>query len=248
MKNKFLQLFVLLASVIALVMACSKNTDSNTILQLPTDYSFTEEFDTISKTIANGWVIANNSKPIGTMTWMQGNFYVSLYHGKLLGPVNYPYIGGFGAGNPSFSGSDFIMSTVDCGAGNAIVSNWLISPETMMKDGDEINFYTRTYSNPAVAADRLELRVDTADSKASVGIDSNSVGGFSKILLQVNPDLLLKGDGAYPGSWTKFTVKIAGVPVPKKTRVAFRYFISNSGPLGDNGLGVGIDKFTFTSR
>ncbi len=249
MKNRFLLIVVLFALVIAVMNACSKTGGSDT--QEPTaDYSFTEEFDTVSRAVGRGWVIANNSKPIGTMSWMQGYFYVSLYHGtgKFGQTINYPAIGGFGANNPSFSGTDFILTTAECGSGRAILSNWLISPGTMMKDGDEISFYTRTFSNPAVAADRLEVRVNADDGKASVGIDSNSVGGFSKILMQVNADLLLEGDGSYPGSWTKYTVKISGLPVPKKTRVAFRYYVTNSGPLGDNGLGVGIDKFTFTSN
>jgi hypothetical protein len=250
MKNKFSSIAVLFLSVIVVIIACSKESNPNKN-QLK-DYSFAEDFDTVSVAVAKGWVIANNSKPIGTMSWMQGYFYVSLYHGavpgKFGGPVNYPAYGGFGANNPSFSGTDFVLTTSECGSGVANCSNWLISPEVLMKDGDEINFYTRTFVNPAVGADRMQVRVNSVNSSADVGIDSNTVGGFTNVLLDINPTLLLEGDNSYPGEWRRYSVKVSGMKVPQKSRIAFRYYVPNGGPLGPNGLGVGIDKFSFTTK
>lgn len=250
MKNKFFLFALSFLTVVVIIIACSKENDNS--VNLPKDYSFNEEFDTVSTAISKGWVIVNNSKPIGTMSWMQGYFYVSLYHGavpgKLGGPVNYPAYGGFGDNNPSYSGADFILTTSDCGSGVANCSNWLISPEVKMKNGDEISFYTRTFANPAVGADRLQVRLNAANGSANVGTDSNSVGTFTNLILDINPALLLDGPGSYPGEWTKYTVKVSGMPVPLTSRIAFRYYVPNGGPQGQNGLGVAIDKFSFTTN
>ncbi len=248
MKNKLPLLFVLFAAVVVATISCEKKSAP----AASTDYSFTEDFDTVSTALNKGWVISNNTKPIGTIGWVQGFFYVSLYHGytpgKTGGPMNYPSSGGFGANNPSYSGADFIMTTADCGHGVANISNWLISPAVMMKNGDQISFYTRTYADPAVGADRLEVRVNTLNSSADVGRDSNSVGGFTNVILDINPDYVLdSGDGGYPGEWTRYTATISGLPIAKKSRVAFRYYVPDGGPQGSNSLGIGIDKFQFYS-
>jgi len=246
MKNKLPLLFLLSAAVIITTVSCEKKSTPAS----STDFSFNEEFDTVSRAVSKGWVLANNTKPIGTIGWIQGFFYVSLYHGydSKTGVINYPSSGGFGANNPSLSGSDFIMTTADCGNGVANISNWLISPEVMMKNGDQVSFYTRTYSDPAVAADRLEVRINTLNSSADVGRDSNSVGGFTKVILDINPDYNLDAaDGGYPGEWTKYTATISGLPIAKKSRVALRYYVPDGGPLGNNSLGIGIDKFEFNS-
>lgn len=248
MKNK-LTLFILLCCTVVLVaVSCTKDK----MAQPSTDFSFSESFDTVSVAVAKGWVIANNSKPIGTIPWTQGFFYVSMYHGftpgKTGGPYNYPSAGGFGGNNPSFSGADFIMTTAECGSGRAYCSNWLISPEVTIKNGDQVSFYTRTYQNPATGADRLEVRINEADASANVGKDSTSVGGFTNLILDINPNYLLDGDDSFPGEWTQYTATVTGMPVPKKSRIAFRYHVENSGPLGDNGVGVGIDQFEFTSK
>lgn len=250
MKNKFILLAGVFAAIIITVFSCGKK-DSPVIT--PTDFSFTEEFDTVSKAVSKGWVIKNNTKPLGTIGWTQGFFYVSMYHGlvpKSLGtlPFNYPSAGGFGDNNPSFSGSDFIMTTSECGFNIANCSNWLISPEVIIKDGDVISFYTRTYDNPAIGGDRMEVRLNEADGTSDVGRDSNSVGHFTKVLLDINPGYLLEGDGSYPGVWTKYTATVSGFPIAKKSRIAFRYYVPDGGPQGPNGLGVGIDKFKFTSK
>jgi hypothetical protein len=247
MKNKIILLVGVFAAIIIIVFSCAKKDSPVTIT---TDFSFTEEFDTVSKAVAKGWVIKNNTKPIGTIGWTQGFFYVSLTHTYkfLVGGVNYPSAGGFGDNNPSFSGSDFIMTTSECGFNIADCSNWLISPEVTVKNGDVVSFYTRTYDNPAIGGDRLQVRLNEADGTTDVGKEATSVGNFTKVLTDINPEYLLEGDGSYPGVWTKYTDTISGFPIAKKSRIAFRYFVPDGGPQGPNGLGVGIDKFKFTSR
>ena len=250
MKNTFTLLTLFIAIIVVIAISCAK--ESKALVAI--DYSLSEEFDTVSNAIAKGWVIANNTKPIGTMGWVQGYFYVSLYHGLALDklglgyPNSYAYGGGFSGNNPAASGTDFIMTTSDCGYGVANCSNWLISPELTVKTGDVVNFYTRTYGNPALAADRLELRMNEVNSTADVGRDSNSIGGFTRVLVDINAKFLLSGAGSYPAEWTKFVVKISDVPVAKKTRIGFRYYVPDGGPQGPNGLGIGIDKFIFSSN
>lgn len=249
MKNKIATAIMILAVIELVTYSCGKQND----VPLKIDYSFTEEFDTVATAIEKGWVIKNNTKPIGTVGWTQGYFYVSLYHGlvpKSLGtlPFNYPASGGFGDNNPSFSGADFIMTTSECGFDVANCSNWLISPEFTIKTGDQISFYTRTYSNPALAADRMEVRMNEQNSSTDVGKDSNSVGGFTKVLLDINPNYLTRGNGSYPGSWQRYVTTVESVDTPRKTRIAFRYYVPNGGPQGQRGLGVAIDKFQFSSK
>jgi hypothetical protein len=235
------------AVIIFSIVSCSKKDAPASVA---TNFSFTEAFDTVSNAVAKGWVIKNNTKPLGTVGWTQGFFYVSLYHSydSKLGPFNYPASGGFGANNPSYSGADFIMTTSECGFNIANCSNWLISPEVTVKDGDEISFYTRTYENPAIGADRLQVRINETDGSTDVGKDSSSVGNFTKLLLDINPGYLLTGNGSYPGSWTKYSSTVSGFPSAKKTRIAFRYYVPDGGPQGPNGLGVGIDQFEFISK
>ncbi len=234
MKHKLIILFSFFAAIILIAIACKKEP----VVATPVNYSFTEEFDTVANSIKRGWVIANNTKPIGTASWKQGIFYYENKKGTG---------DGFGALNAAYSGNDFIMTSSDCGFETANCSNWLISPEMTVKDGDQLSFYTRTYEKPAFAADRLQVRLNEVNSSADVGTDSNSVGNFSTLLLDINPSLLLNGPTAYPGIWTKFTIPISGLPKAKKARIGFRYYVPNGGPTGPNGLGVGIDNFQFTS-
>jgi hypothetical protein len=237
---------VLILAFVSFTSSCNKKETA----QKSNDFSFVEEFDTLVNMAARGWVIANNTKPLGTVSWVQGFNYISMYHGftpgKTGGPFNYLYGTGL-SGNPTASGSDFIMTTSECGSGVAYCSNWLISPEITMKNGDFIQFYTRTYDNPAIGADRLQVRLNTVNSSADVGRDTTSLGNFTTLLLDINPELKLQGTGSYPGDWERFTAVVSGMPIPKKGRVAFRYFVPNGGPQGSNGLGVGIDRFEFIS-
>jgi len=235
MKNSLILLYIFFTAIVLIAFACKKEA----VVHTPVDYSFSEEFDTVGNSVARGWVIANNTKPIGTASWKRGIFYYENKKGTG---------DGFGALNASYSGTDFIMTSVDCGFGAANCSNWLISPEMTAKNGDSISFYTRTYESPAVAADRLEVRLNSVNGSSDVGTDSNSIGNFNTLLLDINPELLLSGAAAYPGTWTKYTAVVSGIPEARKTRVGFRYYIPNGGPAGKNGLGVGIDKFQFISN
>jgi len=237
---------VLFSAVIIGAVSCGKKDTVSNV----NDPSFSEEFDTLSNAVKNGWVIKNNTKPLGTLSWVQGFYYISTSHDydSKLGASNTPSFGGFGGATPAYSGADFVMATSECGHGVANISNWLISPAVLMKNGDIISFYTRTYDNPAVAADRLEVRINTVNSSADIGTDTSSVGNFTSVILDINPTYTLDGDDAYPGVWTQYTATVSGLPSARKSRVAFRYYVPDGGPQGNNSLGIGIDKFSFISK
>ncbi|HOZ77609.1 MAG TPA: choice-of-anchor J domain-containing protein [Ferruginibacter sp.] len=248
MKNKLLLFSLGIAVAFSGLVSCGK---TETAVADKNDPSFKEDFDAISKSVSKGWVVANNSKPIGTAGWVDGFYYLSqnhMYDGKI-GPSNPYNFEGF-EGYVSESGNEFAMATANSGHGRATISNWLISPVVEVKNGDIITFYTRTASNPADGADRLQVRINTVNSSADVGREATSVGNFSEVLLDLNPGYALEGDDSYPGDWTPYEVVVSGMPgsTAKKSRIAFRYFVEDGGPQGSNSIGIGIDKFSFRSR
>jgi len=89
--------------------------------------------------------------------------------------------------------------------------------------------------------DRLQLRLSTNGSSTNVGTTDTSFGDFSTVMLDINPNQTFS---AYPTSWTEFT---ATMPTNGTGRIAFRYFVNNGGPSGDNGNYIGIDSLNITA-
>jgi hypothetical protein len=187
--------------------------------------SFTEGFDTVVPLPA-GWVATNNSNPVGTTTWFQGNDTV------------FPSQGG---ATTSYIGANFNATT---GAGN--ISVWLLTPQKTFANGDTLTFYTRKATPaPTDFPDRLQVRLSTAGASTDVGATDASVGVFTTLLQDINPTLVA---GGYPVTWTQFTITLSGLPAGTNTgRFAFRYFVTNGGPAGANSDYIGIDTFSFTS-
>lgn len=182
--------------------------------------SFTEGFDNV---VPTDWLVQNNSSPVGTASWFTGNTLVFPAH----------------SGAPtSYAGVNF-----NSGAGVATISNWLISPNRVFRNGDTIRFYTRTVSTGGFP-DRLQVRLSTAGTSTRVGSNATSVGDFSNLLLDINPTYTTNG---YPSEWTLQTITIAGLTVPTSGRFAFRYFVENAGPSGLNSDYIGIDTLTYSS-
>lgn len=177
-----------------------------------------ENFDDI--TTMTTWTMLNKSNPVGTTGWFQGNVAV--------------FTSQAGAAT-SYIGANFNNTS---GAGT--ISNWLVTPQLMLKDGDVIKFWTKN-SSPTYP-DRLEVRSSIGTS-ATLPSSATDTGSFTNLLLSVDPNL----DGSYPTTWTEFTITISGVGgTPVAANVAFRYFVTNGGPSGDNSNYIGIDTFSVT--
>jgi hypothetical protein len=87
-------------------------------------------------------------------------------------------------------------------------------------------------------SDRLQVRMSTNGDSSDVGTTSTSVGDFTELLLDINPDLTHTG---YPNAWTPYTVTVLTGPQSFTGRFAFRYFVPNGGPMGTNSDYIGID-------
>jgi hypothetical protein len=172
----------------------------------------TENFDDVSTLSGSGWSQVNNSTPIGSTGWFQGN------------------TGVFDAQNGA-ADSYIAANYLNAGDGGD-VSNWLISPEFTLRDGADLTFFTRS---SGFLADRLEVRISTNGASTNVGSGVGSVGDFTTLLATINPSL---GDG-YPTDWTAFSLSFAGITDGLQGRFAFRYFVTDTFQNGDY---VGIDN------
>jgi hypothetical protein len=186
--------------------------------------TFTEGFENVAGLPGAGWALINNSQPIGTSGWKQGN------------PTVFPAQ----AGSPaSYANSDFTA-----GGGVATISNWMITPPVMLANGATMTFWTRKIDfSGASFPDRMQVRMSTAGNSTDVGTTATSVGVFTELLLDINPTY--SGTG-YPYSWTQFDVVVTGVPTPTLGRFAFRYFVENGGPGGTRSDYIGVDTASYT--
>ncbi|MFT3981797.1 MAG: choice-of-anchor J domain-containing protein [Ferruginibacter sp.] len=179
-----------------------------------------EGFTTVLPT---GWAQQNLSTPAGTNpVWFQGNTAVF----------------------DAFSGAatSYAACNYNSVAGANTISNWLFTPEVALANGNIISFYTRATTGGGVFPDRLELRMSTSGASVNVGATNTSVGDFSTVLVTVNPSLTTTG---YPEVWTKYTVTISGLPAATTGRFAFRYFVTDGGPLGNNSNFIGVDDVQY---
>lgn len=234
--NKQLSLSLVgLFFLFVLIIACEKDfkEDPKPAPPPPPSKSYKETFDTVSNIGKKGWVIINNSDPAGPRSWREGRFE---YGGKLGDEVV-----GFPAFSAKLSQNEYVSVDMNCGQGAAILSAWLITPVTEMKNGDQFSFYTRTKGD---YADRMQVWINTKTSLAHVGLAAKDTGDFSPMLLDINPDM----GSDYPVEWTKYTFTLGGITGSVKGRIAFRYYIEDGGPGGSYGDQVGIDDFEFISK
>jgi len=195
-----------------LFAACSLNTSAQ---------GFTEGFNDITTLVPGGWFMQNNSVPVGSTGWFQGN--------DIVFPAQ------SGATN-SYIGANFNNTT-----GANTISNWLLTPNRTFRNGDVLTFYTR-YSG-SIYPDRLQVRLSTNGASTNVGTGSAAVGDFTTLLLDINPTLTVSG---YPAVWTQYTITLSGLSAPTSGRFAFRYFVTNGGPTGANSDYIGIDNVVYT--
>lgn len=224
-------------SILSIVFFFSCKTDQTLTTPVSSDNSWLQSFDNISEAQQQGWLSINNSIPKGVESWTQAYSYYETKGGS----------GGASLPPQSYTNgsNDYVIATYNCGSDTANISAWLISPKTVIKNGDKIIFYTSSMANTS-RPDRLQVRLNATNTE-NVGEDSASVGDFKTLLLDINPQLKKSGPTTYPKEWTKYTITIDGLPAAAERRFAFRYFVNNAGPGGKNSYGVGIDSVAFVS-
>ncbi|WGG48671.1 choice-of-anchor J domain-containing protein [Rugamonas sp. DEMB1] len=124
--------------------------------------SLTEDFD---GGVPADWVKVNNSDPLGSTDWFQGNPLVFDSHQ--------------GAAN------SYVAANFNAGANVANISDWLILPTQVFNNGDKLSFFSRT-ADQSFWPDKLEVRFSAVGGN-DVGHTSDSVGTFTTLLLTINP-------------------------------------------------------------
>ena len=248
MKRKNIIPSFLIAALFSTVVITACTKDAAPAPAAP-NFSYNEEFDTLANSFAKGWVAKNNSRPIGLSTWNQASIEGLDSKGKAFVPS---YV--FSAQSAVYSGKDFIMINQNAVDRVGTISAWLLSPPTMMKNGDQITFWTRTVPanfNGAGrdVAERMQVRLSPIKNSADVGNTATTVGDFTTLMLDINPTYAKAGDNAFPKDWKQYTLTISGLaPTVQNRRFAFRYFVEDGGSAGSRAFCVGIDNVIFTSK
>ena len=182
---------------------------------------YNEGFNTVAP-LPTGWAAQNLSSPVGATGWFQGNNTVF----------------------PSNSGAAtaYIAANFQNVTGANTISNWLFAPNVTLKNGDIFTFYTRTVTG-STFPDRLQVRMSTNGASVNVGATATSVGDYTTLLLDIDPTY----SGTYPQVWTQYTIVLSGLAGPTSGRLAFRYFVEDGGPAGNNSDYMGIDDVVYTT-
>ena len=188
-----------------------------------------ENFNDPNNLLNRGWVKVNNS--------VNPNIALD----KSWGP---PIPGTVGTFNPPPSPPDNsywatdITATNDISTSGVTISDWLMSPVTALTNGTVVSFFTTSHS-PEEGPSRMEIRVSTNGSSTNAGTTPDSVGDFTILLRSINPNL---DKNVYPVTWTQFTDTLTGLSGPTTGRIAFRYYVTNSGINAPNGDTIALDS------
>src|SRR4030095_11944077 len=241
----------LLAAICILTLLQSCKDDSFLLTPPPApDQSFVEEFDTAQNAYNRGWRFINRSELIGRTNWQNPTSLTGI-----------PFISYSGTGN------GYLWADYQSTSGAAVtISNWAVSPELTMQNGDKIVFYTRCELIPFTATvttdfvNRMQVRMNKTTS-LNCG-DGTDPGDFTVPLLDINPfynEFILQSFNnpldprhnealqAYPHVWTRFEAIVSGLDQPTKGRFAFRYFTEEAGNNG-RGSSIGVDAVSYSSK
>jgi hypothetical protein len=203
---------------------------------------FTENFTAPFNASASGWVLINNSVPVANGTWFQG-------------------VGTSTATFPAYNGGsdDYMASDYNSGGTSTVtpagISNWIITPVLTIHNGAVLTFATRKITANPQFPDRMQVRMSTAGTTSAIPSGSASVGTFTNLLLDINPlftnstaSAVANGSvNGYPQTWTIYTITVSGVTGTVTGRYAFRHFMDDSGPAGNNGDYIGLDAVTYSA-
>ncbi|HHL32088.1 MAG TPA: hypothetical protein ENJ41_05830 [Oceanospirillales bacterium] len=190
--------------------------------QLPATEQTFNNIDTLSSG-PTGWILTNQSTPVGVTSWSQGNPEILVAQSGFARSyisANFNSTGGE-SGNPG------------------IICNYLIMPD--LGNLASVSFQTRSRiaaNNFNVFPDRLYM-VYSPTGGTNTGNCTDGFGDFTETLLVVNPDLSKEAFPAgYPlDNWRLFESEING-----DGRVAFVYYVDQAGFFGVNSNFIGIDS------
>ena len=202
-----------------------------------------------------GWVRTNQSTAASTTLWTVASytpvtvsatvqalpFSTQAYAVGQSCPVPVGQTGG----NNSFALVNF-TSTSSTATTGATISNWLISPSITVQNGDVVSFYSRigkfSATNTASYPDNLQLRMSTNGAfTADPTGGPDAVGDYSEVLVDINPNFNLT---SYPATWTLYSYTVSGLDLPTECKFAFRYYVTDGGPQGNNSDIIGLDTFS----
>lgn len=285
MSKFFLRNLLAFAVIVAVLNACKDDSD----LAIPPPIvapNYTESFDNFQEAYNNGWRTNNKSAPFGRKWYDVAetpNFgsvnYVAIYYPEweqaqfTLDSAQFPNTpfpgrywqnayGSQRASNGYAATSIASASVIGIGAplSKFNISNWLISPETLLQNGDKIIFYT--YSKGLC---RLQLWLNPSNT-LYVGDGSFGSGDFTIKLLDINATYArveTNPSMAFPAEWTRFEGEVTGLEKPVKGRFAFRHFLEDQLPvklstINPNDIDtiytqihksvIGIDEVTYKSE
>ena len=240
----------LMASICILTLLQFCKDDSYLLAPPPVpDQSFVEEFDTAQNAYNRGWRFINRSELIGRTNWQNPTTLTGI-----------PFISYSGTGN------GYLWADYQSTSGAAVtISNWAVSPELTMQNGDKIVFYTRAelafFNNDSTDfVNRMQVRLNKTTS-LNCG-DGTDFGDFTVPLLDINPfyyeflksaynnpanPLYQQARQAYPHVWTRFEATVVGLNGPTKGRFAFRYFTEEAGNNG-RGSSIGVDAVSYVTK
>lgn len=181
------------AGLLAVAAGCTVSASAAPLLS--------ESFNDITTLPANGWVFVNNSSPPGSTSWFQGDPAI---FAAAAGPANAYIAANFN--NAAFGGA---------------VSNWLLTPELTLFNGESLNFALRLLG---------EGFLDTVQVYLSTGGASTNLAGFN---------LLSSIDSATDSGWVDHAITVGGLTAPASGRFAFRYVVDDTSIHGDY---IGIDS------
>ena len=248
----------------------------------PPDKSFSESFDNYQEAYDKGWRSINLSQPTGRKWYDVAeapdfgspNYVVTYFPGwqqaqfsldpKQFPNAPYPNRIWENAFLSQRASNGYVATSIACadvinfnGASTAFdVNTWLVSPETLLKNGDKISFYTFSKN-----LSRLQLWISPTNS-LNTGTDVNNTGDFTIKILDIpryptDPTL-----PAFPAAWTKFEGEVKGLPGPVTGRFGFRYLLEKHAPIKFSSIDItdidtlynqihetiiGIDEVSFKS-
>ena len=155
-KSTFPGFLLAIICFLTLLQSCK---DDRYLLEPPPvpDQSFVEEFDTAARAYARGWRFINRSESIGRTGWQNPDALTGI-----------PFLSYSGTGN-GYLWSDFQATS----AAAATISNWAVSPEVIMQNGDKIVFFTRTElyffnGDSTDFVNRMQVRINKTTASNSI--------------------------------------------------------------------------------